>query len=689
MSATKLEAGAPSPPAATPVRRDIQGLRAIAVLAVIAFHAGLPVPGGFIGVDVFFVISGFVITALLHREWLSTGTIRFRRFYVRRFKRLTPALALMVSITVVLSIAILSPFGTQQVTAQTAIGAMFLAANLVISRSTGGYFDSAAEINPLLNTWSLSVEEQFYLVFPAVLFSGWWVARRLGRAKAIPGLLVLLVAMMSFGAAYLNAAGQLGPRTEFLFGFYGPASRAWEFAIGALIALNLPRISRLSAGVAQFLGFLGALGLGASLFVITESTPFPGPWTLLPVLSTAALIVAGSAMPSAVSRLLSTRPMVIVGDYSYSLYLWHWPLIVFASLIWPMNSAVLVVAAVLSVGPAVASYRWLEQPIRRAPNPPRGRLVALFSVAVLVPSILAVGLWVGANKSWGIGDLSGARTAQQTWERLSEECLDLSTTFSVTSQVGAEGCTWNPEGSGKPVYLVGDSAAAQYLAGVRSAADKFDSPLRLIAAAHCPLTTASRVNNTTGEVTDLACAAHNAEALRILESSPPGVVLLATSNRYWYVDDDLFVTAPGNRQVTIEQSRATLEEGLLSAVDALRYAGQRVVVLSPTYTFLNGQLSTPERMPIFRLAAGSEGLGVDVGDLEPGQLEARKAIERVSEATGAQLIDFEAWQCPQSRCPALIGEALVYADSAHLSQQVSALLVERFAAVIGGSSASD
>jgi len=144
-----------------PRRNDVQGLRALAVIAVVAFHAGLPVPGGFVGVDIFFVISGFVITGMLQREHLENGRIRFVRFYVRRFKRLTPALALMVTVTTIVALLILSPFGAQQAASSTATAAMLIYANFSISRSTGGYFDLSAESNPLLNTWSLSVEEQF------------------------------------------------------------------------------------------------------------------------------------------------------------------------------------------------------------------------------------------------------------------------------------------------------------------------------------------------------------------------------------------------------------------------------------------------------------------------------------------------------------------------------------------------
>jgi peptidoglycan/LPS O-acetylase OafA/YrhL len=149
----------PSGKAASGGRRlDIQGLRAVAVLLVVAFHGGLPVPGGFVGVDVFFVISGFVITAMILRERLATGSFRLGRFYLRRFKRLTPALSLMVAVTMVLSFCLLSPFDVQWITAATGVGAMLLIANFVIAQKTGDYFDAPAELNPLLHTWSVPLQ---------------------------------------------------------------------------------------------------------------------------------------------------------------------------------------------------------------------------------------------------------------------------------------------------------------------------------------------------------------------------------------------------------------------------------------------------------------------------------------------------------------------------------------------------
>jgi len=209
-------------------RPDIQGLRAVAVIMVVAFHAGLPVPGGFVGVDVFFVMSGFVITAMLHRERIKTGRILFRQFYLNRFKRLTPALALVVAATMVASAAMLPPFGSQTVAAMTGIGAMLLVANFVIVRTTGGYFAPEAETNPLLNTWSLSVEEQFYLVFPMVIALGWYIAQRSIKFRAAPFLIVSGLAVLSFGLALAGSLGWTFRGSETVLGFYSPFTRAWN-----------------------------------------------------------------------------------------------------------------------------------------------------------------------------------------------------------------------------------------------------------------------------------------------------------------------------------------------------------------------------------------------------------------------------------------------------------------------------
>ena len=379
------------------VRNDIQGLRAIAVLGVILFHAGLPVPGGYVGVDVFFVISGFVITAMLLREWRRSGTINLPQFYIRRFKRLTPALAVMVVFTLIVAFLLFSPFDQQVVTGQTGLGALFIVANWVIASNTGGYFDLAASANPLLHTWSLSVEEQLYVVFPSVLLISFLIGKRWRRLRWVPIFAVAAVAVISI-AGVLYSLKSIEISSGELLGFYSTITRAWEFAAGAILALVADRITLSSRPLTRVLGIVGAVLVVASYFAFSGSTPWPSPLTVLPVAGTLLVIVAGMGPTTLVTRALSTRPMVVIGNLSYSLYLWHWPFIVFALAIWPFDPWVAVIAAALSVVPAVISYRWIEQPLRQARIPSIRRVLPLVAGFVVVPALVASAvLWAGPN----------------------------------------------------------------------------------------------------------------------------------------------------------------------------------------------------------------------------------------------------------------------------------------------------
>jgi len=408
-----------------PRRADIQGLRALAVIVVLIFHAGLPLPGGFVGVDIFFVLSGFVITKVLLREWNETGQIRFGSFYLRRFRRLTPALALMVTCTVAFSVLVLSPLGPLQTAAKTGLGAMLLSANAVIANLTGQYFDAPAETNPLLNTWSLAVEEQFYLIFPAILALGWAIGRRMRNRKIFPLLLVAGIAISSFVLSMTGSTSSHPENLSWLLGFYSPLTRAWEFAAGAFLVLGAVAIPQ-HLKSAKYLGsLLGVAGLGmvaASLWLISGSTPFPGVWTLLPVLGTVLLLVAGTASTNPVSQALSWTPMVKIGDWSYSIYLWHWPFIVFAVAIWPKShemaglhrpAGAAAIAALLSLLPAMISYVLLEKPIRSLPKMSARKNASLIAVVVTPPILvcLGVGLWASHTLAprYESGSVRGSR----------------------------------------------------------------------------------------------------------------------------------------------------------------------------------------------------------------------------------------------------------------------------------------
>ena len=352
---------------------------------VIAFHANLPVPGGFVGVDVFFVISGYVITNMLLREWQQYGRIRLARFWRRRFFRLTHALALLIAFTFVLSALILFP-REQQIAYQTGTGALFLVANIVIARNTGGYFDAPAEQNPLLNTWSLSVEEQFYLLFPFLLVAALLIRRRSPHLRWAPLAVIGLVGVVSFMLTMWSQSAT-GQSLTWL-NFYSPVTRSWEFAAGSLLALATWGRATLARVPSSVLAFFGGLGLLVSAFVITKETPFPSAWTLLPVIATVLLLIAGDAAGRR-SRLLTNPLLVRIGDWSYSLYLWHWPIIVFAVALGLWQPAWLMLAAAISFIPALLSYRFVEQPLR-AWTPNRRFTRGLTAAAIVAGPIALV-----------------------------------------------------------------------------------------------------------------------------------------------------------------------------------------------------------------------------------------------------------------------------------------------------------
>lgn len=373
------------PPIREARRLDIQGLRAIAVGVVVAFHAGLPLPGGFVGVDVFFVISGFVITTMLQREWDRDGNLRLGRFYLRRFKRLTPALATVLVVVVIVT-ALVGPLNSSTTAPVTALGAIALIANVVIAETTGGYFDAAAGENPLLHTWSLSVEEQFYLAFPTLILIAWRWTRNLPSASGRRAVwLAVAICSGLLLAATLYGATRSSWMDSTWLGFYSPLLRFWEFGAGVLVAIVPSRGWAPSPPIRGLLGWGGLTMIAASCWLIHEGVRYPSAWTLLPVVGTSAVIIGGLSGDGAVSRLLSAGPLVTVGDWSYSLYLWHWPMIVLGRYLSPAPWTP-VVAAVLSLLPAYLSFRWLEQPLR-AWSPPSRRSLALLVALVVVPRL--------------------------------------------------------------------------------------------------------------------------------------------------------------------------------------------------------------------------------------------------------------------------------------------------------------
>ncbi len=336
-------------------RADIDGLRTVAVLIVVLCHAELGFRGGYVGVDVFFVISGYLITRLMLKDF-DAGTFSLIHFWERRVRRILPALVVVVATTLVAGWFTLVP-ATFQSLGRSVVALGGLHANLFFARDTG-YFAASAYDKPLLHTWSLAVEEQFYLVVP-LLF---WGAVRLRRREWI-GPVVALASMISFYASVRGVQdGNL--RTYYLL-----TTRAWELFVGVLIALGPREVPALGLRTRNFIAAAALAGILLPCFCYDHNTSFPGLAALPPVLGAAALIVLGgdATRVTWVHRLLSWRPVVLVGLISYSLYLWHWPLIVFlkySSISSPsVGARLLAVAASMAL--AIATYRYVEVPFRQ------------------------------------------------------------------------------------------------------------------------------------------------------------------------------------------------------------------------------------------------------------------------------------------------------------------------------------
>lgn len=614
-------------------RLDVQGLRAVAVLMVVVFHAGLPFPGGFVGVDVFFVISGFVITAMLQRTWQTTGTIRFRDFYFRRFKRLTPALALTVSVTLLAGAALLSPLEAQSTAALTGLGAILFSANYVISRTTGGYFDAPAETNPLLHTWSLSVEEQFYFFFPLLLLISFLIGKRQRFGlKFAPLIIVSAVTVVSFIGAYVFTAAP-GESSRFLFGFYNPATRVWEFAIGALVVFLINEKSlKLIHKIAPLLGFAGVAALIASLFLIDGSTRFPGPWTLLPVMGTVLLILAGFAPGNQFSKVLETMPMVRIGDWSYSIYLWHWPFIVFASLLWPENSSAVLVAAILSIIPAIVSYYLVEQPIRSLPSLNVAKTTGLIASVIIVPLILVAGLWFAQSNQWWNSNIEEFSAASVKPAGVQRGC---------TSQKWDSGkpdrCTWNKEATGKPIYLVGDSNADHFIEGIIGAGEELDRPVLGLSVAACRFT---QGNSRKG------CDEAQSRIMDYLKVATPGTVVI--SDR---ISKD--------------------EEFLINRIRELQVSGHEAVLVKPIPQWEEKTSWNPWACSTLEMATNGCNKSMTLESLEATQGPFQDRIERAGKATNSTIVETWDTVCPTGTCFIQSDGIVRFRDGTHISIQQS------------------
>ncbi|MDP1918225.1 MAG: acyltransferase family protein [Myxococcales bacterium] len=434
-------------------RADLDGWRALAVTLVVLFH-GWPtlVRGGFVGVDVFFVISGFVVTRMVQRQ-LEANTFGAFDFYARRVNRLAPALLLVVVATVVAAVLLLSPSLVAMVVTHAAAG-LAMVVNVLLA-AQASYFDVTAEVKPLLHLWSLAVEEQFYLVVPlAVVLT----RRRPGAAQAA----TLVLALSSLVASVVLTAS--APT----WAYYLPVTRGWELLAGVLVA---QRQTTLAAGHRLAREGLALLGLGCVLGAaigFDKTTPFPGAWALLPVGGTALLIWTGPE--TRLARLVSHPRIVWLGLVSYPLYLWHWPVLTLSRLAVPLEQAVVVtpLAIIASLGLASATFSLVERPIRsRQSRLVAGGLVAAAGALGLVGATLQL---TGRVERWSGRGPEAAKVSrfEHDYEYRIDARFGTCWLLDEPAKADASSCVEESPPELPLVMVWGDSHAARFTAGLRA-----------------------------------------------------------------------------------------------------------------------------------------------------------------------------------------------------------------------------
>ncbi|MER9891683.1 acyltransferase [Mesorhizobium sp. M0119] len=615
-------------------RADVDGLRAIAVISVIAFHLSRSwLPGGYLGVDIFFVLSGYLITLILWREALK-GQFSIMRFYERRVRRIMPALLLLLFFTTLAAIALLLPadligYG------KSVLASLGFVANIYFWRDTD-YFSRAAEAKPLLHVWSLGVEEQFYIIFPLLIaaFARYW-----------PRATLPAIALLTLGSLAVNClALRIGGASP---AFFLLPTRAWELGAGALVAL-LPRERAPHGWIA---GVLGAAGAVAMLVGIGSPARLFGsvPVALPAVIGAMLLIFAGQDKQSPINRLLAMRPLVFVGLISYSLYLWHWPFIVFSQyyLIRDLNFTEMTVAAVGMVICATLSWRYVERPFRSKTIPARSVYSAAAAGAAILAVLASVLIWSNGLPGRMSGEVAIINAAVGTNYR-----CPVSNYLSVGL---SRACTLNLPSrnpSDANVVLLGNSHAQMYAPAWESILVAKGLTGLLIPANGCLPTVTVNISRQCIEV-----AAGNLREIDKL-SNVRTVILGLT----WPHAGDGLVDADG--KVVDNRSDRELAVGLDELIDHLRRSGKNVVLIGP---IADPGWDVPSEVS----RALAFGRPMDKPTYLP--------VEEFERQYGAIIRHFEARRdigftrpdrilCDASRCNYILDGRSMFADSNHIAE---------------------
>lgn len=646
-------------------RGDIEGLRAIAILLVVGAHAGIPwLSGGFVGVDVFFVLSGFLITGLLLRELQDTARIDFAGFYLRRLRRLMPALILMIMLASAGAMLLLGP-GEQLAQASAAAMATLWLSNVSFALMRMDYFAQGTDSSLFLHTWSLGAEEQFYLVWPVLLL--WSLGRRRGELPVAR----LKAVMLGVFALSLGACMYVTPRNS-QFAFYMMPLRAWEFAAGALIWLYFgngsSRTTAIEDGVkasaTRWLGWIGiAMVVGAGVGYGGQMS-YPGWRALLPVFGATAIIASGwTDSRRGVSRVLSLPWLQAIGRISYSWYLWHWPVLVLGQVVTGSHDPWARVAEVLvSLGLAVTSYRFIESPVRHQGFWLSHRRITMYGALGVTVTVCLLSMhWFG---------LAAQGSQSPLMQRYIRARLDAPSIYSKGCDDWYHSdrvllCRYGPSDAAHTLVLMGDSIAGQWFPAFSQVAAQPGWRLIVLTKSSCPMVDVpyfyARIGREFSE-----CERWRHRAVEQVASMHPDIVVLSMGL--------------GGTQ---SFSQAQWIEGTARTLGALDGGVGKIYFLRSTpHLEFDGPscLASHAGRPKWLSAApGCETVFEDARERQVYQW-LQQAVARFP---NAQVIDMNEEICPGQHCLAERSGQVVFRDNQHLTASFAASLWPAMAGRLG------
>jgi peptidoglycan/LPS O-acetylase OafA/YrhL len=693
-------------------RPDIQAMRAIAVVLVVLYHAGVPLlPGGFVGVDVFFVVSGYLITAHLLGELRTTGRVSLPRFYARRARRLLP-MATLVILTTLVATWILTSGVQARAVAVDSLWAGLFAMNVHLANDGVDYQTAGTNAAALQHFWSLAIEEQFYLVWPLLLaFAslGWLLRHR--RAPlvaassegtrprtAISITALTLVVVLVLAASFADGVHQTQVAQSLAY-FVTPA-RAWELAAGGLVALHAGWLARRRWLQQDWLMIAGLAAVLASAVVLTDASVFPGWVVLLPVLGSAAMIIAGLNRATRLERFAFDRPVVQgVGNISYSLYLWHWPMLVLAPAFFDVEQLSVeqtVMVVVVAVWIATISYLGLEDPIRLLSGFGTGRSLSLGGalIATVVVTSMAASLWIPDPTATGsyVTPVSSADNLQQVITRSAAKDAIPSNVQPALNRAGKDKptattgdgkscmvglldatlsrdpsgtCVFGDQHGTRTVVLTGDSHAYEWFPALESLALKRHWRLINLTKSGCTLYDVKQFNTVLNRDYRECYTWRELALQRISQESP-----------------DLIITSAFTGSINRDPSltRRWLA-GEATTVRRLQSTGAKVVVIADTpYP----DIDVPDCLARHVTEATKCAVPRNVALSDP---ERRRRGAEVALEQGAKVIDPVPWFCNQTSCPAVVGNVIVYSDESHMTATYAQTLRSRLEAALNATGA--